>query len=130
MVFHPRKRVGFGWTNGEGNERVWALCSDTIANERIMGVSGPRSRFGSILIFIQPNRRLFLLVRKFEYIASLKIAAAAAWLRRKLKAIDKAEEESTAVLEDICKSGAWDKKKLLDQWELQKKEQLSVRACK
>lgn len=23
MVFRPPKRVGFGWTNGEGNERVW-----------------------------------------------------------------------------------------------------------
>lgn len=41
MVFHPRKRTGFGWSNGEGNERIWALSRDLISNERIMGVGLP-----------------------------------------------------------------------------------------
>lgn len=77
----------------------------------------------------KPNRRLFLLVRKFEYVANLKLAAAAAWLRRKSKAIDKAEEDSTAIVNSVCKSGTWTKERLLDQWESQKKEQLSVRSC-
>ncbi|KIJ31429.1 hypothetical protein M422DRAFT_83908, partial [Sphaerobolus stellatus SS14] len=35
IVFHPRKRVGFGMTNGEGNEHIWALSKDTIGSERI-----------------------------------------------------------------------------------------------
>jgi hypothetical protein len=38
IVFNPRKRVGFGMTNGEGNERLWALCKDTISSERITAV--------------------------------------------------------------------------------------------
>ncbi|KIJ51761.1 hypothetical protein M422DRAFT_157751, partial [Sphaerobolus stellatus SS14] len=41
IVFHPRKRVGFGMTNGEGNERIWALSKDTIGSERISGVGFP-----------------------------------------------------------------------------------------
>jgi hypothetical protein len=39
IIYHPRTRTGFGWSNGEGNERVWSLSKDTIGSERIMGVS-------------------------------------------------------------------------------------------
>ncbi|KIJ42325.1 hypothetical protein M422DRAFT_171213, partial [Sphaerobolus stellatus SS14] len=41
IVFHPRKCVGFGMTNGEGNEHIWALSKDTIGSERISGVGFP-----------------------------------------------------------------------------------------
>jgi hypothetical protein len=39
IIYHPQKRTGFGWSNGEGNEQVWSLSKDTIGSERIMGVS-------------------------------------------------------------------------------------------
>lgn len=39
VYYNPRKRSGFGLSNGEGNERVWSLCTDTIGAERVMGVS-------------------------------------------------------------------------------------------
>jgi hypothetical protein len=38
VVYNPRYRIGFGLTNGEGNERVWSLCRNLIAPERVMGV--------------------------------------------------------------------------------------------
>ncbi|KAF8583808.1 hypothetical protein K439DRAFT_1347653 [Ramaria rubella] len=38
IVYYPRKWTGFGWSNGEGNERMWALSKDTIGAERVMGV--------------------------------------------------------------------------------------------
>jgi len=38
IAFHPQKHVGFGMTNGEGNEQIWALSKDTIGGERISGV--------------------------------------------------------------------------------------------
>jgi Kyakuja-Dileera-Zisupton transposase len=38
IIYHPRKRCGFGWFNGEGNERIWALSKDTIGSERLMRV--------------------------------------------------------------------------------------------
>ncbi|KAF8577101.1 hypothetical protein K439DRAFT_1365445, partial [Ramaria rubella] len=38
IVYHPRKRTGYGWSNGEGNERLWALSKDTIGAEQVMGV--------------------------------------------------------------------------------------------
>jgi hypothetical protein len=45
VVYNPRWRKGFGFSNGEGNERVWSLCTDTIAPERVMGVSPGFSYF-------------------------------------------------------------------------------------
>ncbi|KIJ46504.1 hypothetical protein M422DRAFT_165232, partial [Sphaerobolus stellatus SS14] len=41
IVFHPRKCVGFGMMNGEGNKHIWALSKDTIGSERISRVGFP-----------------------------------------------------------------------------------------
>src|SRR5260370_28805557 len=38
LVFHPWKCIGFGKSNGEGNECIWSLCVDTIAPKQIMNV--------------------------------------------------------------------------------------------
>jgi hypothetical protein len=39
LLYHPRKREGFGFTNGEGCERFWHSISHLIANLRISGAS-------------------------------------------------------------------------------------------
>lgn len=39
VLYHPRKRTGFGFTDGEGCERFWHSISHLIANLRISGVS-------------------------------------------------------------------------------------------
>src|SRR6266436_6410918 len=33
IAFHPWKQTGFGKSNGEGNERLWSSCVDTIEAE-------------------------------------------------------------------------------------------------
>jgi Kyakuja-Dileera-Zisupton transposase len=38
LLYHPRKREGFGFTNGEGAERFWHSISHLIANLHISGV--------------------------------------------------------------------------------------------
>lgn len=38
VVYHPRKRIGFGLSDGEGCERFWHAISSLIAN-RVSGVS-------------------------------------------------------------------------------------------
>ncbi|KAJ7891605.1 hypothetical protein B0H14DRAFT_3428393 [Mycena olivaceomarginata] len=37
LLYHPRKRVGFGFTNGEGAERFWNSIRHLIAHLRICG---------------------------------------------------------------------------------------------
>ncbi|KAJ7107138.1 hypothetical protein C8R44DRAFT_542311, partial [Mycena epipterygia] len=38
IIYHPRKREGFGFTNGEGCERLWHSISHLIAHLRISSV--------------------------------------------------------------------------------------------
>lgn len=38
LLYHPRKRVGFGYTNGEGCERFWQSIRHLIPHLRISGV--------------------------------------------------------------------------------------------
>ena len=38
-IYHPRKRVGFGLSDGEGCERLWHALSRLIAYLRVCGVS-------------------------------------------------------------------------------------------
>ncbi|KAJ7629925.1 hypothetical protein B0H17DRAFT_1164247 [Mycena rosella] len=38
-IYHPRKREGFGFTNGEGCKRFWHSISHLIAHLRISSVS-------------------------------------------------------------------------------------------
>ena len=40
LVFHPRKRRGFGLSDGEGCERFWAAIKRLIPSLRVSGVSG------------------------------------------------------------------------------------------
>ncbi|EJD38988.1 hypothetical protein AURDEDRAFT_19055, partial [Auricularia subglabra TFB-10046 SS5] len=37
IVFHPRKRVGFGLTDGEGCERFWSAIRHLIPGLRVSG---------------------------------------------------------------------------------------------
>lgn len=76
----------------------------------------------------QPNKRILTLEQKFEHIARLKLEKLGAWNARKRKAISKAKLESQKVLDRLEKDG-WTPPKLEEQWELQKKDQLSVSAC-
>lgn len=43
IVYHPRKCVGFGLTDGEGCERFWSALKKLIPGLRVSGVSGLRS---------------------------------------------------------------------------------------
>ncbi|KAF8579622.1 hypothetical protein K439DRAFT_1359241 [Ramaria rubella] len=111
IVYHPRKRTGFGWSNGEGNERIWALNKDTIGAERIMG----------------HHKRLFTLYRKYEYIATMKRNRLGAWTQRTKRAIAEAKTSAESVLKKM--ESDWTVQQLREQWSIQQDTQLSTKAC-
>ena len=41
LLYHPRKRVGFGLSDGEGCERFWSMLKKLIPGLRVSGVSPP-----------------------------------------------------------------------------------------
>ncbi|KZV85255.1 hypothetical protein EXIGLDRAFT_586427, partial [Exidia glandulosa HHB12029] len=67
LVFHPRKRDGFGLTDGEGCERFWSALRGLIACLRVSGY----------------HRRLYILDRQMEYVAAQNIYKMGKWLARR-----------------------------------------------
>lgn len=52
LVYHPRKRVGFGLADGEGCERFWSAIEFLIPILRVSGVSPTYSICGSMSDFV------------------------------------------------------------------------------
>ncbi|KAG8868618.1 hypothetical protein FRB97_002159, partial [Tulasnella sp. 331] len=75
-----------------------------------------------------PHKRLFVLERTFEHVASLKLNKLGSWITHKNKALNEAGKDGLKVLEDVKAAGGWTKETLAEQWELQKQEQLSARS--
>ncbi|KZV94701.1 hypothetical protein EXIGLDRAFT_586684, partial [Exidia glandulosa HHB12029] len=67
LVFHPRKREGFGLTDGEGCERFWSAIRHLIAGLRVTGF----------------HRRLFVLDRQIEWLQHESMWKVGRWLLRR-----------------------------------------------
>ena len=133
VVYNPRYRTGFGLTNGEGNERVWSLSRDLIASERVMGVSDEQLCITfSTNLCRQSNRRMLTLAQKMERIARLKRASYKKYMNDMVKRIQRSFERAKACIDSIPKVDGftWDKRRLIEEWEIKKSHHLSSKECK
>ncbi|KAG6823688.1 hypothetical protein H0H92_009348, partial [Tricholoma furcatifolium] len=83
LIYHPRKRVGFGLSDGEGCERFWHLISKLIAYLRVCGY----------------HQRLYTLDRQIDHSMTVIHSRLGAWLRRRLQHSERKREEAEAVLQ-------------------------------
>ncbi|KAJ7219844.1 hypothetical protein C8J57DRAFT_1095127 [Mycena rebaudengoi] len=67
LLYHPRKRKGFGFTNGEGCERFWHSISHLIAHLRICGY----------------HNRLYTLDTQIENAEEASLLHLGEWIRRR-----------------------------------------------
>ncbi|KAJ7257320.1 hypothetical protein C8J57DRAFT_1516785 [Mycena rebaudengoi] len=67
LLYHPRKRKGFGFTNGEGCERFWHSISHLIAHLRICGY----------------HNRLYTLDTQIENAEEASLLCLGEWIRRR-----------------------------------------------
>ncbi|KAJ7121193.1 hypothetical protein C8R44DRAFT_831780 [Mycena epipterygia] len=67
LLFHPRKRVGFGLTDGEGCERFWHSISHLIAHLRICGY----------------HNRLYTLDAQIEHTDETSLLRLGEWIKRR-----------------------------------------------
>ncbi|KAJ7627710.1 hypothetical protein DFH06DRAFT_1338877 [Mycena polygramma] len=67
LLYHPRKRVGFGFSNGEGCERFWKLISHLITHLRIVGY----------------HNRLYTLNAQIEHTDETSLLRLGEWVRRR-----------------------------------------------
>ncbi|KAF7343583.1 hypothetical protein MSAN_01978800 [Mycena sanguinolenta] len=66
LLYHPRKRVGFGLTNGEGAERFWKSIQHLIPHLRISGY----------------HNRLYTLDAQMEHADEMSLLRLGEWIRR------------------------------------------------
>ncbi|KAL0571296.1 hypothetical protein V5O48_010673, partial [Marasmius crinis-equi] len=91
LVYHPRKRKGFGLSDGEGCERFWHSISRLIPYLRVCGY----------------YQRLYTLDCQVEHQDNENLQGLATWLTRKLSDAQAAEILGRREMEDLGESEAF-----------------------
>ncbi|KAJ6630057.1 hypothetical protein B0H10DRAFT_2172881 [Mycena sp. CBHHK59/15] len=99
LLYHPRKRVGFGYTNGEGCERFWQSIRHLIPHLRI-------SRY---------HNRLYILDAQIEHAQEASLFRLAEWIHRHYRHSVQKRADATEALQKCGKP----KTLLREQWKMQ-----------
>ncbi|KAJ7080149.1 hypothetical protein B0H15DRAFT_953635 [Mycena belliarum] len=99
LIYHPRKRGGFGFTNGEGCERFWHSISHLIANLRICGY----------------HNRIYTLDMQIEHADEASLKRLGEWIRRRHMHSAEKRRDAEKILAECGKPIAL----LRAQWALQ-----------
>ncbi|KAL0563399.1 hypothetical protein V5O48_018670, partial [Marasmius crinis-equi] len=103
LVYHPRKRKGFGLSDGEGCERFWHSISRLIPYLRVCGY----------------HQRLYTLDCQVEHADEANLQGLAGWWSKKLSNAQATEIHGRREMTDSGKSDTF----LMEQWECQIQEQ-------
>ncbi|KAL1726383.1 hypothetical protein EV714DRAFT_219491 [Schizophyllum commune] len=104
LIYHPRKRVGFGLTDGEGCERFWYSISKLIPYLRVAGY----------------HLRKYTLNGQFAFATKDAITGIGAWLSRKSRNLADKRKEAYLLLEEAG-DVARDENFIREQWRAQSK---------
>ncbi|KAJ7820784.1 hypothetical protein B0H14DRAFT_3147027 [Mycena olivaceomarginata] len=99
LLYHPRKRVGFGYTNREGCERFWQSIRHLIPHLRISGY----------------HNRLYILDAQIEHAQEASLFRLAEWIRRRYRHSVQKRADATEALQECGKP----KSLLREQWKMQ-----------
>ncbi|KZV83384.1 hypothetical protein EXIGLDRAFT_625725 [Exidia glandulosa HHB12029] len=109
LVFHPRKRDGFGLTDGEGCERFWSAIRRLIPGLRVSGF----------------HRRLFVIDQQVDFMQAHGMWGLGKWLLKRHNEA-KTRGEAAAARLDNGPVGAIGRTELAEQWEAQLTTQLQT----
>ncbi|KAL1657712.1 hypothetical protein GGF50DRAFT_68558 [Schizophyllum commune] len=99
LVYHPRKCIGFGLTDGEGCERFWYSISKLIPYLRVAGF----------------HLRKYTLNAQFAFATKDAISALASWIGRKARILENKRREALMLLDEAGDPLAPDTDRLLEQ---------------
>jgi hypothetical protein len=118
VIYHPRKCVGFGLSDGEGCERLWSFLKPLISVLRVSGVSlivAPKCSSLLTILYSQYHQRLFVLDYQVRHLHAKSLESLGDWLHRRWMHCRKkmaAASEALALL-------GMDESILRDQWAAQ-----------
>ncbi|KAF6744756.1 hypothetical protein DFP72DRAFT_1078101 [Ephemerocybe angulata] len=99
LVYHPRKRKGFGLSDGEGCERFWSAIEFMIPTQRVSGY----------------HQRIFNLDVQVAFLRDQSLLQLGSWVRRKSEKCSEKRSEAIEVLGELT----FDSEELEHEWELQ-----------
>ncbi|KAH6901151.1 hypothetical protein BKA70DRAFT_1437036 [Coprinopsis sp. MPI-PUGE-AT-0042] len=99
LVYHPRKRTGFGLSDGEGCERFWSAIQMLIPSLRVSGY----------------HHRILVLDFQVEHLRQTSLMQSGKWILRKWDSCSQRISEVLGTLEEI----SFDEDVLWDQWRKQ-----------
>lgn len=115
LLFHPRKCIGFGLTDGEGCERFWSSIKKLIPVLRVSGVGAhPVFTFISDII-PQYHQRLLTLDTQVRHLEAKSLLAFGHWLSRKWQ---QCQTRKTVAKAELARLGL-SKDELREQWAFQ-----------
>lgn len=106
IIYHPRKCIGFGLSDGEGCERFWSFLKKLIPGLRVSGVR-PLSyclhcrRVSNNAYWMQYHQRLFTLDNQVQFLDAKSYENFGVWLFRRWYHLKDKKQEATAKLTDI-----------------------------
>ena len=106
LIYHPRKCVGFGLTDGEGCERFWSLIQSLIPSCRVSTY----------------YNRIYAIDTQIKALDQKSLLNMGNWMRRKWMAMDMKMKEAEEVLLEVYDKG-YTEEILREQWKLQVIEQ-------
>ncbi|KAL1740633.1 hypothetical protein HDZ31DRAFT_47104 [Schizophyllum fasciatum] len=106
LIYHPRKCIGFGLSDGEGCERFWYSISKLIPYLRVAGY----------------HLRMYTLNTQFAFATKESIANLGGWLKRKTANMAAKRKEADLMIQEAGEV-ARDEAFIRDQWEAQVREQ-------
>ncbi|KAJ6522619.1 hypothetical protein B0H19DRAFT_1215139 [Mycena capillaripes] len=104
LLYHPRKRVGFGYTNGEGCERFWQSIRHLIPHLRISG-----------LHLLSLHRETWLIYSSIEHAQEMSLFRLAEGIHRRYRHSVQKRADATEALRKCGKP----KTLLREQWKMQ-----------
>ncbi|KAL6305915.1 hypothetical protein BKA93DRAFT_730537, partial [Sparassis latifolia] len=103
LIYHPRKCIGFGLTDGEGCERFWSSIRKLIPSLRVSGY----------------HQRLFVLDAQVKYLDQQSLFSLGHWLNKKWK---QCQAKRLVAAEAVEQCGITDEV-LREQWAAQVRDQ-------
>ncbi|KAJ3709644.1 hypothetical protein DFJ43DRAFT_1162491 [Lentinula guzmanii] len=103
IVYHPRKCIGYGLSDGEGAERLWHALSRLIAYGRVAGVGNLACGHVCVaeVFFRQYYVRIYNLDSQLNFSNEESLFRLGIWLRRKWGSCEEKLKEATESLRDL-----------------------------
>ena len=99
-IYHPQKCIGFGFSDGEGCEHIWASLQKLISGLRVSGVRSHPLHCILLLMKRQYHRRLYVLDQQLAHLNRTSLLQLGKWWRKKNESLERKRSLASSAVRD------------------------------